>query len=155
MSERLRMQSQTLFAALLLVTALAANAQEDISVSASEFVHRYEAALATQQWEVVSPLIHENASVIFSNGTAHKGKVAVRAAYERNFAAIKNDTYAMTNVHWLLDTSDTAAYMFDFTWSGVINGQAAQGAGRGTAVLVRENGSWQLLAEHLGPMPPR
>ena len=136
---------------LISIAALAANAGEEENVSPSEFVKQYEAALATQKWEVVSPLIHENASVVFSSGSVHKGKDAVRAAYERNFEAIKNEDYKIANVHWLLDSSDSAAYMFDFFWTGVIGGQKASGAGRGTAVLIFENDKWQLLAEHLGP----
>ncbi len=122
-------------------------------MSPLEFVKQYEAALGTQKWEKVSPLIHENASVVFSNGSIHKGKVAVRAAYERNFEAIENENYQIANVHWLFESSESAVYMFDFFWTGIISGQAASGAGRGTAVLVFDDDRWQLLAEHLGPFP--
>lgn len=122
-------------------------------MTAAEFVKQYEAALATQRWEVVGPLIHETASVVFSNGSVHKGKAAVQAAYQRNFDAIKNEEFKITNVHWLLNTRNTAAYMFDFFWTGIIGGQKASGAGRGTAILVLEDNRWKLLAEHLGPYP--
>ena len=123
------------------------------NMSALDFIAQYEAALATQQWNEVDPLIHEKASVVFSDGSVHKGKSAVRTAYERNFDAIKNESYQITNVHWLLDSADTAAYMFDYFWSGEIGGREAAGEGRGTAVLVFESGKWKLLAEHLGPYP--
>ena len=122
-------------------------------MSASEFVKQYEAALATQDWEEVAPLIHQKASVVFSDGSVHRGKDAVRAAYERNFDLIKNEEYRIANVHWLLDSSDSAAYMFDFFWTGDIDGQRASGAGRGTAVLVLQDNQWKLLGEHLGPYP--
>ena len=123
---------------------------EEIAVTPLDFVEQYESALATQQWDAVSPLIHERASVVFSNGSVHKGKDAIRIAYERNFDAIKNEHYQVTNVHWLLDSADTAVYMFDFSWTGIIDGEEASGGGRGTAVLLLEDGRWQLLAEHLG-----
>jgi ketosteroid isomerase-like protein len=126
---------------------------EVVGMSALDFVKQYEAALATQHWEAVSPLIHENASVAFSDGSVHRGKTAVRAAYERNFDTIEDEQYRITNVHWLLDSDQSAAYMFDFFWTGNVRGQAASGAGRGTAVLVFEGDRWQLLAEHLGPYP--
>jgi ketosteroid isomerase-like protein len=122
-------------------------------MSAAEFVIQYGQALATQQWEAVDPLVHQNASVTFSDGSVHKGKEAVRAAYERNFQAIADEKYQISNVHWLLDTSDTAAYLFDFHWSGKINGKVVSGAGRGTSVLIQNEGRWYLLAEHLGPNP--
>ncbi len=135
---------------ILITTSSNANTREEKEVSPLEFIEEYEAALATQEWDAVSPLIHERASVVFSNGSVHKGKDAVRVAYERNFEAIKSERYQMTNVHWLLNSSDTAVYMFDFSWTGIVDGKEASGGGRGTAVLLLENGRWKLLAEHLG-----
>ncbi len=116
-----------------------------------DFIRAYEAALASQDWERVSPLIHPDACVTFSNGSVQRGKVEVQRAFERNFSLIKDETYAITNVHWTLKSSETAVYLFDFNWSGIINEKPASGGGRGTCVLVNENGRWLLLAEHLGP----
>lgn len=136
--------------AVLSTISNTATATEEMPMTSLDFVAQYESALAAQQWDAVSPLIHTRASVVFSNGTVHKGKDAVRAAYEQNFDAIKNEHYKIANVHWLLDSPDTAVYMFDFSWTGIIDGKEASGGGRGTAVLVHEDGRWQLLAEHLG-----
>ncbi|MEO0385937.1 MAG: nuclear transport factor 2 family protein [Pseudomonadota bacterium] len=119
---------------------------------AKDFVGQYETALGSQDWAMVDPLIASNAQVIFSNGALHKGKAAIRAAYEKNFAAINSEDYKMTRVDWLLATPHAAAYVFEFRWSGLIRGQAAGGAGRGTTVLALENERWVLMAEHLGPM---
>lgn len=116
-----------------------------------EFIHAYEEALASQQWVAVEPLIHESACVTFSNGAVHIGKAAVRGAYEANFSAIEDEEYRISNVHWVRRGEDLAVYLFDFTWSGRIDGRDAKGAGRGTSVLVRRGSGWQLLAEHLGP----
>lgn len=123
-------------------------------MSPQEFVKAYEMALGAQDWDTVSPLIHINASVVFSNGARHNGKSEIGAAYQRNFDAIKSEEYSMTNLHWLSVTTEMAAYMFDFHWTGVISGKTASGSGRGTAVLKLEGGKWQLIAEHLGPAPP-
>ena len=114
------------------------------------FVDAYQAALATQRWELVDPLMHADACVTFSSGEVHRGKDAVRAAFERNFAAIKDETYLISGVHWILRTSDVAVYAFTFDWTGTIEGRAAAGGGRGTSVLVRDGGAWKLIAEHLG-----
>lgn len=115
----------------------------------SQFISAYKAALATQQWQNVEPLIHKNACVIFSNGEVHKGMDEIQAAYERNFALIKNEDYQVSNIHWVLKNETTAVYTFDFSWRGIINNQPAGGAGRGTAVLVYENSKWLLMAEQL------
>jgi len=122
-------------------------------MTAEEFINLYEQALATQQWISVDPLVHEDASVTFSTGDVHKGKDAVRAAFERNFSAIEGEEYRISNVHWVMRDAQVAVYLFDFRWTGRINGRAASGAGRGTSVLVRNGANWQLLVEHLGPGP--
>ncbi len=116
-----------------------------------EFIQAYEQALATQNWMNVDPLVHENACVTFSNGTVHKGKHLVRKAFEGNFASIKDETYSISNVHWVIKAVETAVYLFEFNWSGLINDKPASGSGRGTSVLIKENDKWLLLVEHLGP----
>lgn len=118
---------------------------------AKSFVKEYESALGTQDWNSVAPLIGEDAIVIFSNGSLHAGKEAIRAAYEHNFNKIRGEEYRIENVLWLADTADAAAYSFEFHWTGVIDGRQASGSGRGTAVLVRKDDRWLLVGEQLGP----
>jgi uncharacterized protein (TIGR02246 family) len=115
------------------------------------FIKAYQEALATQDWAVVAPLIHEDACVTFSGGDSFKGKAAVRGAYERNFERIRDETYTISDVHQVRQAPNFAVHIFAFQWSGLIEGRRAAGGGRGTSVLVKENGKWLLLAEHLGP----
>lgn len=121
-------------------------------MSAKDFVRDYEAALATQDWTVVAPLISDEARVVFSNGSLLAGKEAIGAAYQHNFNTIEGEEYRVENVHWLMETADSAAYMFEFHWTGVIDGREASGSGRGTAILVRVAERWVLAGEQLGPM---
>jgi ketosteroid isomerase-like protein len=122
------------------------------AMTPDDFVSQYEQALASQDWTVVEPLVHDDACVTFSTGEVHKGKPAVRRAFEQNFSAIADEEYRISNVHWVHRGEEVAAYLFDFQWSGRIGGRAASGSGRGTAVLRHEDGSgWRLLVEHLGP----
>jgi ketosteroid isomerase-like protein len=116
-----------------------------------EFVRRYEAALASQRWTAVDPLVHDDVCVTFSSGAVHKGRAAVRRAFEANFASIVDERYRVSNVHWVLRSEQAAAYLFDFEWSGRVQGRPAQGTGRGTSVLARDGDGWNLLVEHLGP----
>lgn len=115
------------------------------------FIKAYEAALASQDWPQVDPLVHPDACVTFSSGAVHVGKTAVRHAFERNFRLIQDETYQIENVHWVMQGEATAVYLFTFRWSGLIHGKAARGAGTGSAVLVNGANGWQLLVEHLGP----
>ena len=122
-------------------------------MTAVDFIARYEAALATQSWTEVAPLIHEKASVTFSDGSVHIGKAAVQKAFERNFRTIADEDYRIINVQWVFQSNEMAVYLFDFHWTGTINGHPAAGGGRGTSVLVQEGNTWNLLTEHLGPAP--
>ena len=115
-----------------------------------DFVTKYEEALASQDWNNVEPLIHNDGCVTFSSGTVHKGKTEIQKAFEKNFSLIKNEKYEITNVHWAVKTDSVAAYLFDFSWTGIINDKEAAGYGCGTATLIKSNGVWKLVAEHLG-----
>mgnify|MGYP000847579930 CR=1 FL=1 len=121
------------------------------------FIRDYTAALATQQWANVEPLIHSNCSVTFSSGALHQGMAAIRQAYEHNFAIIKNEDYRMSRLHWITKTDTKATYTFDFSWSGTINGLPASGNGKGKATLVCIEGKWMLMEEqlykHTSPAP--
>ncbi len=115
------------------------------------FVTLYERALATQRWSEIGPLVHPEVCVTFSNGAVHKGVTAVRSAFEKNFSAIQDEEYRISDVHWIMRSQEFAVYLFEFEWSGLIDGCNAGGAGRGTSVLIRQGDDWKLLAEHLGP----
>lgn len=117
-----------------------------------DFVSLYEQALATQDWVVVDPLIHDDACVTFSTGTVHVGKPAVRRAFEQTFLTILDEEYRISNIRWVHRGDEVAVYLFDFNWTGRIGGRAASGSGLGTAVLRRDDAhGWRLLVEHLGP----
>jgi ketosteroid isomerase-like protein len=122
-----------------------------LSMEPEKFIGEYEAALATQDWSRVEPLIHPDACVTFSTGTVHKGKEAVRGAFEANFGAIAEEHYEISDIHWVHRDPGIAVYLFSFAWTGLIGGEAARGGGRGTCVIVKEGPRWQLLVEHLGP----
>ncbi|OBR46977.1 YybH family protein [Paraburkholderia tropica] len=110
----------------------------------------YKDALATQRWDVVAPLIHEDACFIFSEGS-YFGKAAIEGAIRATFDLIRSEHYAIKNVVWTYIHDDSAACAYEFEWSGLIEGQTASGTGRGTTVLVRVEDRWQIIHEHLGP----
>ena len=118
-------------------------------MTAEEFIGLYEKAISSHGWAAVDPLIHPDACVTFSTGAVHKGKNAVRLAFEGNFSTIQHERYAISNLHWIIRTPEFAVSLFEFEWNGRINGRDASGAGNGTFVLVRNGTDWQLLAEHL------
>jgi len=115
-----------------------------------EFISSYEGALATQDWKKVEPLFSEEVTVTFSDGSVHIGKEKVKEAFERNFKTIKSEKYEIVNVKWIKESDNYAVYLFEYNWSGIINGQLLSGNGLGTSIIVKEADSWKLLSEHLG-----
>lgn len=121
-----------------------------MNTTEEDFISAYEAALATQQWENVAPLMHANVGITFSNGSSYKGLAEVEQAYRRNFELIEEEKFSISDVHWVLRNEHMAVYQFTFAWTGIINSQQASGGGHGTATLICEEGKWLLLAEQLG-----
>ncbi len=115
-----------------------------------EFIKAYENALATQNWKNIEPLVSKSVTVTFSDGTVHFGKSNVQTAFENNFSKIKNEEYLIKNVRWLRKQESFSVYLFDFYWTGIVNGKSVSGKGIGTSVLIKEDNSWKLLTEHLG-----
>jgi ketosteroid isomerase-like protein len=116
-----------------------------------DFISKYQAALRSQDWLAVEPLLHGRVCVTFSNGAVHRGVDAVGAAFKKNFSVIEGEDYRMSDLSWTYRTDDLAVCVFRFDWSGLIRGELASGSGRGTHVLVRDGDRWLLVVEHLGP----
>jgi hypothetical protein len=118
--------------------------------SPQAFIAAYEMALATQTWEKVAPLIHEQCVATFGEGT-FIGKVEVESAFRETFSLISEEKYTISNIHWIQETDNFAAFIFQYSWSGIVDHKFTSGSGRGTSILTNENGRWQLICEHLGP----
>jgi len=56
----------------------------------------------------------------------------------------------MKNITWLRKEETFAVYIFEYFWSGLVDGKLISGNGIGTSVIVHEAESWKLLSEHLG-----
>lgn len=119
-------------------------------MTAQDCLHAYEEALASQQWNNIAPLLHDDISVTFSTGT-YVGKGAVQGAFENNFSIIKDEQYNIHDVIWTLNNDALAVCLYHFSWQGEINGELCHGGGRGTSVFVNVQGQWLLITEHLGP----
>ena len=137
--------------AFMLTATLVFGADDSKSMKPEDFVAQYEAALATQKWKQVDPLIHRDCTVTFSSGSCHRGKEKVRDAFQRNFDLIKDEEYSISDLHWVVKDEGFAVFTYSFSWAGKINGEDASGSGRGTSTLKLEDGTWQLISEHLGP----
>lgn len=117
-----------------------------------ETLNEYIAALATQSWDAADGFFHQNTTVIFAEGT-YRGKGQVGIAIRKTFSMIKDENFVITNLHWNMKTEQFATCTFDYEWSGTLNNRRFTTPGRGTLVWIFDNGRWQIINEHFGPMP--
>ena len=118
-------------------------------MSPTEFMRSYETVTNAHDLGALLELIADDAIYFFSNQTSHIGKPAIRKAIQANFDAIEDETYRIHRLKWLANSDDVAACVYEFEWSGKMDGKPASGGGRGTAVIRRANGQWKVAHEHL------
>ncbi len=117
-----------------------------------EIFFDYIDALATQSWDAAAPYFHERATVVFTEATYY-GKNQVAGAIGKTFSMIRDENFKIANLKWNIITGDFASGTFEYIWSGTLQGKRFTNPGRATIVWVCENGSWQIINEHFGPMP--
>lgn len=109
----------------------------------------YERAANEHDLDAMLNLIDDEAIYLFSDETVHAGKGAIARAIGRNFDLIQNETYAIVDLTWLAQSEEVAACVYNFFWSGAIDGEPASGSGRGTTVVRRSGAGWKVIHEHL------
>jgi ADP-ribose pyrophosphatase YjhB (NUDIX family) len=112
------------------------------------FVTEYERAANSHDVGRVLPLIGEDATYWFTDG-CYRGRQEIADALARTFATIQDEVYEIRELEWVTLTGEVAACRYLFRWRGVVDGRPRSGRGRGTNVLVKRDGGWQVQHEHL------
>ena len=112
------------------------------------FIRAYEQATNSHDIAQLAPLIASDAVYWFTDGS-HCGRDAILAAISQTFATIRDEIYRIDELEWITIDSNQAVCRYHFAWTGIVNGQPRSGSGRGTNVLVKNDGAWQMLHEHL------
>jgi len=117
-------------------------------MDAKQVMKEYELASNSHNFENVKNLIAEDAVYWFSDGS-HIGIDEIEKAFVKTFNKIKNEIYTIKNINWIVLEGNYAVCTYNFYWKGQINGKLEEGSGRGTNVLSKRNGKWQIIHEHL------
>ena len=104
----------------------------DPAAELTAFMRVYEQASNSHDIDRVVPMIAEDATFWFSDGS-HRGLEEITGAIERTFQAIQHEVYEITDLEWVMVTAEHAACRYRFSWTGVINGQSRSGRGRSSA----------------------
>lgn len=111
-------------------------------------MREYIEATNTHDFDNVEALVHADAVYFFSDQTCRAG-LELRNYFERTWRTVVDEAYAAENLHWISIDEQSATCVYQYTWAGLIDGVMRQGVGRGTNVLIREQGQWLVVHEHL------
>ena len=114
-----------------------------------DFLARFEQAQGMEDFDAIIPMLHPDVLFRFNDGD-YRGIEAARGAFESTWALeVWDERYYLTDIEVLHANDHSATAMFHFHWSGVGDQGPFHIVGRGTAVLVRHEGEFKLLVEHL------
>jgi ketosteroid isomerase-like protein len=120
----------------------------DLAAELTAFMKAYEEANNSHDIERVKPMIAVDATYWFTDGS-YQGVPQIAGAITRTFSTIKDETYEINDLEWVLLGGEQAVCRYRFSWRGVVGGEPRSGHGRGTNVIVKHDGQWQISHEHL------
>ena len=123
--------------------------------SVIRFLNEFEAIAEKEEFDLVQDMISDNAFFRFNDGD-FVGKQAVRAAFEKTWkgsAGVRKERFYLTDIEVLTVDAATATATYTYNWEGTMDGKPFRIQGRGTRVLVVEQGRLQILHEHLSRYP--
>ena len=123
--------------------------------SVLQFLNRFEEIAEKENFELIKDMIHDNAFFRFNDGD-FVGKEAIRGVFEKTWkgsANVKKERFYLTDIKVLTVDATSATATYTYNWEGTMDGQAFRIQGRGTRVLVVDNGRLQIIHEHLSRYP--
>ncbi len=123
--------------------------------SVAQFLNRFEEIAEKENFDLIQDMIHDNAFFRFNDGD-FVGKQAVRSVFEKTWkgsANVKKERFYLTDIEVLTVDASSAAATYTYNWEGTMDGRPFRIQGRGTRVLVVDNGRLQIIHEHLSRYP--
>ncbi|MDX5481320.1 MAG: nuclear transport factor 2 family protein [Hymenobacteraceae bacterium] len=114
----------------------------------SAFITAYVKATNSHDFSQVAPLLFPEA-VYWFNRDESQGIAAIRENFERTWRYLPDEVYGIESITWLSIEKNSATCIYTYTYQGTHDGKPVKGSGRGTSILVKQNGKWQIAHEHL------
>ncbi len=130
------------------VTAFAAKGTPQSEQELTAFLRAYVDATNSHDFATVRPLLTADA-VYWFNKSESQGLEAIQKNFEASWSYLPDEVYGIENVKWLSIEKNSAACLYEYTYQGTHAGKPVKGRGRGTSVLVKQNGNWKVAHEHL------
>jgi len=123
--------------------------------SVLQFLDRFEDIASKENFDLIEDMVHDRAYFRFNDGD-FKGKAAVRGAFEKTWkgsANVRKERFYLTDIAVLSVDARSATATYTYNWEGSMDGQSFRVQGRGTRVLIVENGRIKIIHEHLSRFP--
>lgn len=124
-----------------------------------QFLHHFEEVALHEDFELLRPMIDEQAVFRFNDGD-FVGLPAIQAVFEKTWRGdptVKKTRFYLSDIVVLTTDQRSASATYTYNWEGAQGGNSFKIQGRGTRVLVREEGRFRIVHEHLSrfPIPPK
>lgn len=123
--------------------------------SVVQFLKQFEEIAEKKDFSMIHDMIHERAFFRFNDGD-FVGRQAVKRAFEKTWqggSKVQNERFYLSDIVVLSTDHASASATYTYNWEGVNEGRQFRIQGRGTRVLVREQGRLQIIHEHLSRFP--
>lgn len=139
-----------MFLSLLFSTAVMAQTthRPKTEEELNAFIKHYVEATNSHDFSQVAPLLLSDA-VYWFNKDESQGITAIKKNFESTWNYLPDEVYGIENIKWLSIGKNSATCIYEYTYQGTHEGKPLKGRGRGTSVLVKQNGNWQIAHEHL------
>jgi ketosteroid isomerase-like protein len=120
-----------------------------------QFLHAFEALAEKEDFNLIRDKIHERAYFRFNDGD-FRGREAIQAVFEKTWRgdpSVKKARFYLSDIVVLTMDQKTATATYTYNWEGSQGDKQFRIQGRGTRVLSREGGQWQIIHEHLSRVP--
>jgi len=119
------------------------------------FLHAFERAAEREDFGLIREMVDEHAYFRFNDGD-FKGRPAIQAAFEKTWRGdptVRKARFYLTDIVVLTVDENTATATYTYNWEGAQGERAFVIRGRGTRVLVRHEGAFRIVHEHLSRFP--
>lgn len=125
--------------------------------SVVEFLHHFEALALQEDFGLLQDMIDEHAYFRFNDGD-FIGRAAIQAAFEKSWRGdptVRKARFYLTDIVVLSTDQACATATYTFHWEGSQGDREFKIQGRGTRVLLHDNGRFRIVHEHLSRFPQR
>ncbi|MBC7838675.1 MAG: nuclear transport factor 2 family protein [Nitrospiraceae bacterium] len=120
-----------------------------------QFLHRFEEIAEKEDFALLRDMIHERAYFRFNDGD-FRGREAIQAIFEKTWRGdptVKKSRFYLSDIVVLTTDNSTATATYTYNWEGSQGGREFRIQGRGTRVLLSDNGQFRIIHEHLSRFP--